>query len=125
MRGLRSEVRFFVGWEQVLDHRVVRSVKAIFGVAGFFVYIHAGFYAGRSVRAIGELIAHVPVLEMGSRHAIRHKLQRGEIVARQCRQRPRSINHDSTGTLSYPLIGAPHDVQCDRGVTIDSLRGTL
>ena len=40
------------------------------------------------------------------------------------RQRPRRASHDSTGTLSYGLIGVSHCGQRDRGRDSDSPRGS-
>ena len=49
---------------------------------------------------------------------------RGEIAARQSRQRPRSTTHETTGTLSYGRIGWSQTGQCDGGFDSDSPRGT-
>ena len=40
------------------------------------------------------------------------------------RQRPRSHSHDSTGTLSYGLIGVSQLGQCEAGKATDSPRGS-
>ena len=40
--------------------------------------------------------------------------------APQARQRPRRTRYDTTGTLSYGLMGAEHVTQCDEGDTSDS-----
>ena len=42
----------------------------------------------------------------------------------QLRQRPRNSSHETTGTLSYGLTGAPQPGQCDPGLTSDSPAGT-
>src|SRR5438105_14069142 len=42
----------------------------------------------------------------------------------QDRQRPRSISHDRTGTLSIGATGASHCGQCDGGRTTDWRSGT-
>ena len=49
---------------------------------------------------------------------------RAEMWPPQCRQRPRSATHDTTGTSSIGPSSAPHAVQCDGGCTIDSPLGT-
>src|SRR5512142_2204471 len=43
--------------------------------------------------------------------------------APQWRQRPRSTNHDNTGTLSRGEMGVSQPGQCDGGATTDSPRG--
>ena len=62
--------------------------------------------------------------EGARREQLDDRIARRRSAPPQSRQRPRSSSHESTGTLSSGRTGAPHDGQCEPGLTSDSPSGT-